>query len=518
MNLLKDLTEQLRQWWLRSTPAVRIVASVVFALALGTIVAVGIWSSRPQYVPLATNLAPTEVAEIVSALESQGIKSKLNFSGSGVLVPKSVWNSARVAAGELIGPVSSPDDVPNNSMFGDGSAQHFQQRAAKENELERTILQMRPVTSVDVHIAQPEPTPFARQQQSTTASVVLGLRAGTTFSPEQAATVVALVAGSVEGLSPDNVTVTDLEGRILSSQGGGDTSIFSQFDYRRRVEAELVAKAQTLLSQMLGPNKSTVSITTKIDFTETQQEVTTYEAEGNAKLTELISSETRTGPASSAVGPAGTSSNLAASAAGQVTTPISESKEETNIEYAPTKQVDVVTKAGGTITQMTVSAVVDLTGNNTAAGAAAPTNIAKEQIEEVIKQAVGFDAARGDLITVLDSPLAPVVDAANMVSDTRKWEFFNDFARNSSLGLAAVCALVLGLLTLRKVQPITLAGSHSDEDAYRRERLLAELSQRVQENPETVSRILGAWLDEPSTGTDRSDETSPETIPLRRAA
>ena len=104
------------------------------------------------------------------------------------------------------------------------------------------------------------------------------------------------------------------------------------------------------------------------------------------------------------------------------------------------------------------------------------------------------------------------------VSETRKWEFVNELARNSSLGLAALSALIIAFITLRKIRPITISAGGPDENAERRDRALAGLSRNVHENPETISRILANMLNESSGKADHASGSPADAIPMSRAA
>ena len=521
MNFVMSLIEQLRQFWNRTNLAGRIAVISGLALVLVTISAVGIWSSRPQYVPLATNLAPTETAEIVSALNAQGIPNQMNFAGSSVLVPKQQWNAARTAAGELINPAQSSDAVLDGSMFSDTTMNHYRLLKAKEDDLERSLLRLRAVQSADVHIAQPKRTPFARSQQTTSASVVLGIRPGAVFTQEQAATVVAHVASSVEGLTEENVTVSDLEGRTYTIQGRlGEAGILSRLDYRSRLEARLATKAETMLAHQLGPHKAIVRVSADIDFTEKKRTTTTYDATSKVKSTEKI--ETRTGVVSGGGGVVGTGGNGAGGGTRQTTSSVAVpgNSEIIDVTYLNGAVIEDTIQFGGIPTRLTIAALVDLGSDATVAGQAPTTaEVTKEQIEAIIKNAVGFDTSRNDQIEVVITTLAPPPDAIiHGVSETRKWEFVNQLARNSSLGLAALSALIITFITLRKMQPITISASGSNEDAERRDRSLADLSHQAHENPEMVSRILAALLNESSGTADNASGSRADTIPMRRAA
>src|SRR5262249_42757446 len=145
--------------------------------------------------------------------------------------------------------------------------EHVNYLRALQAELARTIMQIDPVTAARVHIVRPDPSPFIREQKPTTASVMLRLRPGSTLSRNIAAGIVSLVSRSVEGLTPDNVTLVDANGRLLSdphaAEGG---SMGPQMEYRRELETYLATKAEGMLAQVLGAGRAVVRVTADINF------------------------------------------------------------------------------------------------------------------------------------------------------------------------------------------------------------------------------------------------------------
>lgn len=525
MNALRSILEQLRTLWLQTTRPARAVFVVTAALCAALIVAVGIWSSRPQFVPLATNLNPSVAAEIVSKLDAEGIDNQLNFAGSAVLVPRNQWNQARLIAGDQIGPAPPGADQFDNSMLGDPTLNHYKLMRQREEALARSIMQMDAVNMATVHIGVAEPTPFVQEQQPTTASVILELQPSITFTQEQAAAVIAMVAAGVEGLQRDNVTVMDTRGRMLTpSAHGADADIASQFEYRRRLEADLSAKAELMLSEMLGKGRAIVRVAADIDFTRTERVETVFDPESKVKKTEFTKSTVRTRNAPGAAGVAGTPSNLGGAPGLAQSTPLTEKDEENKTEYENAKSTDTVKVAGGTIKRLTIAAMVDLSADDASDPGAQPADpagapnanqitITAEQVEGIIKQAVGFDPQRDDQIEIVVTQLAGIVTDEPEVADSEKWQFYTMLARNSSLGLAAIVALLLGMLILRKIRPITVTGNQGGQAAPRRSLVLDELSQRALQNPEAMSRIISSWLENSDQEADSAKDESQARTP-----
>jgi len=497
VRILTNLINQFKQFWGQTTGRARIGIVATAIVCAVTIVGVGIWSSRPQYVPIASGLAPAEAAEIVSKLDADRIPNKLNFSGSAVLVPKTQWNRARLLLGDVVGISSGAVEEFDDSLFSDPSLNQFKMVRHQEATRARRIARKSSVENATVHISKADPSPFVRDARPTTASVVLELRKGATFTREQAATVVALMANSVEGLETDQVTVVDTSGRLVSSDPSGLTpGMSAQYEYRRKVEADLATKAEGMLAEMLGSGRAIVRVTADIDFTESTREEITYDPDAKVKVKETIESTSRSDTRSSASGVAGTSSNVGNLAAGGQGKPYLEKTENIETEYDNGETKDTVIEAPGQVKRLTVAAMVDLSPAGEGDTASAPA-VTQEQIEAILKQAVGFDENRKDEIEVLVTKLAGV-DLAGPVAAPGYfgWDSINRLLRNVSLGLASIVALILGLLIVRRMRPVVDPSAASQGFSVERARQIAELSERALANPEALSKIIQVWLNE----------------------
>ncbi len=287
MELLRSLIEQARTLWAAASNPGRFAFVATLVVCTTTIVGVGYWSSRPQYIAMASELAPSQSAEIISKLASEKISYETNISGSTVYVPKHELSRARSVCGNLI--EGSPSESLSSGFLTDPSELPYRLLRIKEQSLERTISQMTAVSSADVHIAQPQWTPYPRDQQATTASVVLGLRPRSNFGEQHAGSIAALIASSVEGLETGNVTITDLNGNILwgeSSQHGND--IARQLDFQQQLETRKSAEAETMLRTLLGPGKAIVKVAADLNFTQRETVKTTYDPDEKVKIRETI--------------------------------------------------------------------------------------------------------------------------------------------------------------------------------------------------------------------------------------
>jgi flagellar M-ring protein FliF len=359
-------------------------------------------------------------------------------------------------------------------------------------------MQLEPVAYARVHVVRPESTPFVRDQKPTTASVVLKLKPGATLGRNVAAGIVALVARSVEGLTPDNVTVLDTSGRVLSEQTTGEAAglASSQLEYRREVETYLASKAEDMLAQMLGPGRAIVKVTADINFKRVKEKKENYDPDSRLATKEKVTNK-KTTASTSARGPAGTASNLSKQPTDSGSSGTGMQEEETESEYVFSKTISDLEQPAGTIERLTVAAMVDLSAADAdQSGQAAPAMTLKEA-EEIVKRAVGFKPDR-DEIKVSDVKLAGT--ATDSALDTewlaaQRWQSYEKIARHSSLGIAALVALVLGRMVLKRLNAPSQAAA-AVADRPDRSRVLDQLATEAQQNPEAIARLLAAWLEE----------------------
>ncbi|SFI25988.1 flagellar basal-body MS-ring/collar protein FliF [Planctomicrobium piriforme] len=500
MDLVNALMTQLKGLWGRWNAGQRAGMVAALLASVATIVGVGIWATTPEYVIVTDHLSPQQAAEVVSTLESENIGYRLNYSGSAVLVSKQDVSRARLALKDVIAVVDNNDEsLVSEGIWSDPTLHQAKLARQLESRLARSISQLSPVKSATVHLTLADSTPFLRDRTAAKASVILELQPHTVFSGTDARSIASLVAHSVENLTPENVSILDTSGRLLSSSQGLEADVTGQLSYRSRVESDLASKAESILTQMLGPGRAVVRVTADVDFTETQTKETRYDPESKVKVSETVHSESTTGASKSAGAPAGASQNMD-SLAFKASGTGSGSKVETNTTtYENAKTEDTVHRVPGKITRLTVAAVVQLPQAATTADdqvAAAPV-VTREQIEKIIKQAVGFDTARLDEIEVISAPLTGNAELLAPLPAPSAWEESGPLLKNISLGLASLVALVLGFLVIRRMQPIVVETESKESLPAELVLRKADLSRQALDDPETVATVIRSWLDEP---------------------
>jgi len=278
--MLTNIINQFLSFWRRQKPSQRVLL-VGITLVLVIVVPVLInLATQPSYSVAFTGLSETDAGQIVAVLDAQSITYQLRGT-STILVPSDQVYKVRLMLAQ--------NGIPQGGTVGfemfDGSTlgmteftQKVNYQRALEGELERTIASLDSVEAVQVHIVTPEKTLLQGDQAPTTASITIKERVGNPLTKVQVRSITALVASSVEGLTPENVVVVDTSGNLLAAgtDESGVTGAASEVDNRRSSELGIAAdyekKVKNLLDTTLGPNRSVVRANVMLDWT--QQEVT----------------------------------------------------------------------------------------------------------------------------------------------------------------------------------------------------------------------------------------------------
>ena len=405
-------------------PAVKqIVLLVGLAAAVAAGVALVFWSQGQNFSPLYSGLADRDIGEITAQLDSANVPYEIDPSTGSLLVPADRKYEVRMqlaSAGLPRGAGFGIEEMPDRSSFGQTP---FMENAlyvrAVETELARTIGSMQPVETARVHLALPPQSVFLRQKREPSASVMLKLFAGRRLDEEQVQSVVHLVASSVPDLVPSRVTVVDQTGALLTSQSGDSTSSLtsSQFDYRRQVESDYAQRIQSLVGSIVGAERVRASVSAEIDFTQVEQTRESFDPNVQLVRSEQTSEDTRRGDGVSGV--PGALSNQPpevaappAGVAGVATEATSTSRSQTR-NFELDKTVSHTREAVGAIRRLSIGVLVDNRPPATRNGDPIPlTEQEIASVTDIVRQAVGFDEARGDTISVVNSAFQPAAQIA----------------------------------------------------------------------------------------------------------
>lgn len=329
---------------------------------------------------------------------------------------------------------------------------------------------------------------------------MLKLKPGYTLNKGVTTSIVSLVARSVEGLAPERVTLVDTSGRVLSDARGAESEAVpsTQLEYRRELEAHLASKAEDMLSQHLGSGRAVVRVTADVDFKRIREKSETYRPEDKVITSEKVTTSKSTTPAPGVRGLAGTASNLKLTPSVTTADAAGKTQEETvQTDYAVSKTVRELEDRIGTIARLTVAAMVDLSPRSEGSDADG-RRLTLDAAQDIIKQAVGFKRDRDD-IKVTEVRLAgPAEGAEAEAQEMQRWQYYLSLVRNASLGVAAVIALLLGLLFLRRLRqlpPPVVAPPPAEPP------LLDQLASLARRDPAAVAQALDRMLREPEPST-----------------
>lgn len=389
---------------------------MAFMVVLAAGVAVGVaaffWLRTPTYSVLYSNLDERDATQVMDALQQNGIPHKIDEATGALMVPAGEVHNARLKlAGEGLpeGGVAGFEQLNEEQSFGTSQfMENARYQRALEGELARTIAELRSVKDARVHLAMPKRTVFVRKQESPTASVVVHMYSGRSLDEGQVASVVHLVASSVPHLKPEDVTVVDQNGNLLStrqSPGFGMTS--TQFSYNRKLEETYTQRILGLLEPMVGNNGVRAQVSAELDFTQTEKTQETYNPDLPALRSEQISEE-QMGSNGAALGVPGTLSNTPPGQQNQAQGGMtqSNSSRRSTRNYELDKTVSHTKLPTGTIRRMSIAVVVDNKQVVDDAGNVTREPWSQEELDKfttLVKEAVGFNPQRGDSVQIINS-------------------------------------------------------------------------------------------------------------------
>lgn len=447
---------------------VALLAGLAAAVALG--VTVAMWSQRPGYALLYGSLGGKDSAAVATALRNAGIPMRVDQGNGAILVPADDVYDARMKLAAQGLPRSTDhgfEILDKQQSFG---VSEFVERAryqhALEVELERTISDLDAVQSARVHLAIPRHSSFLRNRERPSASVLVQLYPGRQLEQGQANAIAHLVAAAIPDLEAARVRVVDQEGQLLTApskpgDGGADSQ---DLDYQRRVEQAYITRVQNILAPVVGADGVRAEVTADIDFSRVEQARETYNPDQPALRSERITKE-RNGAQSTAGGvpgalsnqpPAATSvpqqvkggSGATGKSGSQSQGGGSSSSSETR-NYELDRVVSHVSNPGASLRRLSVAVVVDNVHTVGANGKLISRPRTPEEIARItalVKEAVGYNADRGDTVNVVNAPFttpAPVEPEPPLPLWKRAWVW--TLARQVG-GVMAVLFIVFGLL------------------------------------------------------------------------
>lgn len=448
---------------LDTVPGLRpLVLLIGLAAAVAAGVGIVLWSQEGTERVLFSNLTERDAAEVVCALDTSAIPYSYEPGSGMITVPSDQVHSARL--------MLSAEGLPNGAGVGlemlqesDGLAnsqfiESARYQRALEIELQRTISSINAVSGARVHLAIPRQTVFVRERTPASASVLLELHAGRRLEPGQVAAIVNLVASSVPDMERSQISVIDQQGTLLSAdRSGGDDGAADGADRQvQRLEDRLARRVEDLLSPMVGMGRVRAQVAVDMDFTSSQETQELYDPDNPVLRSEQSTEEIRS-IFDPAVGVPGAVANqpLLEDLAGV----LDEDNEQNSVplsrqnlrNFEISRTIRHIQSGPGQVDRLSVAVVVDQPraaddGDNQVE---AYSDEEMERLTGLVREAVGFDAERGDSVSVVQAPFRALEMGDEVEFDSPGLLDRVDFMGIFRIMASVVMVLMLILLVVR---------------------------------------------------------------------
>lgn len=462
--------------------------------------------SRTEYQVLFSGLNVEDAGAVVAALQERGTSYRLKDGGTTVMVPDAEVLETRIAlatAGMPTGGVVG-FEIFNTTRLGETEAdRQLRFQWALQGELTRTIRQIYEVADARIHIVLPKRSLFVQESQAATASVLLQLNPGAQLSRSQVRAIANLVATSVEGLSPENVTIVDSRGNVLNAPSmldpGGDVS--DRFEMKWLYEQQLETSVVAMLERIYGFGNVVARVNAVLDFSHLEQYSETFSpvnrGEGLVRSTQSLEESYR-GTSTGTGGVPGVDSNVPGYVfleQGGGTTEWERSEGTTNYELNRTETRSTILP--GQVTNLAVSVWIN--------GDLNPIQLAS--IEESVIRATGLKLDRGDSIYVASVPF----EVSPFLGDATPPEVPTGVPLYLVIGLGVLLLLAILVFALRakratpEAVPLaaTLDITVGDDELPEREltpeerehlTMRKQIQKLAEEKPEEVALLMRTWL------------------------
>jgi flagellar M-ring protein FliF len=504
---------------------ITVVAPLVVAVVLVSLIA---WAGRTQYVPLFTKLNDVDAGAITAKLKDLKADYQLADNGSTIMVPQQSAADLRLQLANAGLPEQSKFsfDNLNTVRLGETDADRkLRYVLGLEHELKNTLMILNGVQDARVHIVIPEPSLFVESQRDATAAVTLSLIPGTKLSEDQVRAVANLLAGSVEGLLPENVTIVDTAGNILSDVLGKSDDpnrlSGSQYQLQQMVEGDTRKSVQSMLDRVFGSGKTVVRVSAALDFNQIKR-VTQTNGPG-ALVSEQRIMETVTN-GNTAGGTPGLDANGVPTYVNNAGVNSTSTKDNTTRNYQVDTMQEEQLVSPGAVKRLSVSVMVDADTIDQAQ---------IDQITRIVASAAGVDETRGDQVQVAAIPFnkTDLQQERLAMENARKRQQLATYIGMGVILLFGLCLLMMYLrsrslkkraekmMELNSSQPVALAEAEylmaqklAEEEAklkfaqknsksaeeIEKQKTRESVEQYSRNNPDEFARLMRTWLSEES--------------------
>ena len=527
--------------------------AAVAALVAVAVVAV-MWARVPEYRVLYSNLSDRDGGEVIAALAQMNVPYRVAEGGTVLMVPANQVYDLRLqlASQGLPRGGAVGFELMDTQKFGISQfAEQVNYQRALAGELARSIQSVGAVQAARVHLAIPRPTVFVREQQKPSASVFVSMFPGRMLDAAQVSAIQHLIASSVPELGVRNVTVVDQAGNLLSAAGGADMPNpldASQLKYVHSVESSYAQRIENILKPLMGPENVRAQVTAALDFTRVEETSESFKPNPTPAESSVRSQQTMESSSTQAQAAQGVPGALSNQPPGAATAPLNAPGQPNAATPAPPQptssqretitnfEVDKVIRHSqgelGAIRRLSAAVVVNYKREVAADGTVSYTPLSDPELQQVnalVRQAMGFNQERGDTVNVVNAPFSAEVMPGGEASPSPWDTFVQDLTTPAGviqilkyLGAALVVLIVFRMVrsTLRdlgrsvRVEPSVeglpappgmqpqLAGAApggemialEDDAAVRFEADLKAVKDLAKQEPRLVANVVKEWV------------------------
>jgi flagellar M-ring protein FliF len=518
------------------------------ALVLAIMAALWMWSQQPEYRVLFANYSDRDGGAITAALDQMGVPYRFSDGGTAILVQEKQVHDIRLklaAQGLPKGGNVGFELMENQKLGVSQFLEQVNYQRSLEGELARSIQALAAVSNARVHLALPKPSVFVRDAQKPTASVLLNLQPGRALEQSQVSAIVHLVASSVPELTTSNVTVVDQNGNLLSDtdKQGKQQLDPNQLKYVTALQQGIVKQVESIITPLVGAGNVRAEATADVDFAQVDTAAESYKPNSPPEPQAIRSQQTSEAGGPGTAGASGIPGALSNQPPGVATAPLDgtapaaangaatgPTRKDATTNFEVDKTVRYEQRPMGAVKRLTVGVVVNyrrLVDPKTAKVTVRPLAAAEvAQINELVKQAMGFSPARGDTLNVTNAPFDGVDKPAEAAPAIDWWRDPANLPLAKEFGKYALIIAIIAFLYFRILRPllrqlmqkfdkiVEVPEEKKDEAGEQAQAALAEELQQVEvqhqvqgyranlqmakdlarDDPRLVANVVKAWV------------------------
>jgi len=519
MKKLLEKVKGLLEKFKSQSKRIKIAVAVAIIAVIIAIISTVFYSTSNKYEVLFSNLDDANLQTVVKVLKDDKVDAKIDNGTNTITVPKDQVDKLRLELAPNLTTASKGFELMDTgSSFGMTDEEFkIKKLRMEEGELEKTIKSFPQVQDARVHITEAQDSVFEKDKQSGKAAVTLKLKSGQTIGDEQVKAIVALVSGATSNIPRENIDVIDDKMNLLTkdinSEANGSASsetISKQQEAEKAYEDKLQKAIVSLLEPYIGKNKVSAKVNANLDF-DSKQNTKTVVDPNKVIVSQENNKEASTSGTGGATAQSPVDNNMTNSITTNSTDKSTTNKDNQKTNYDLGKSESKVISSPGAVKRLTASVIVD--GNL--------DDATKQQLESLVQTTIGYDALRGDQVTVAGMALDTTAQDQAKVEIAAMDTQAATTSKNITMIIAGVLGtLVLGLLIFlivrrrkkKKVEDDKLLDTLIDDSIIPKEpetfepiefesrsqktHLENEIKKYATEKPEQVVEIIRSWLTE----------------------